>query len=264
MADSSDMNLLVHGFRSQTRITVVLHSLRVAVGEDIRARLVWPTSLDRGRAVNASIRRLYWDTDAQAPVVTDNPQDITGSLPRLITLQPGELAVLTINLGVGTIGSRLPTGRGLPWKTTAAVVETTFYSERFLTALASSSATATPFVFENVPVTTRIMRLRFGIGGAIASIQSGLTDLVVHLNGVSCAVTPSTQIGGPLRVQHKDGSVFTSIEIPVPHSAVGEVLNDSETVSNITVTVWSSHSSGIVISTAVLIVQHHDVSVEYE
>ena len=269
VADSSDMNLLVHGFRSQTRITVVLHSLRVAVGEDIRARLVWPTSLDRGRAVNASIRRLYWDTDAQAPVVTDNPQDITGSLPRLITLQPGELAVLTINLGLGTIGSRLSTDLGLPWKTTAAVIETTFYSERFLTALASSSATATPFVFENVPVTTienvplRIMRLRFGIGGAIASIQSGLTDLVVHLNGALCAVTPSTQIGGPLRVQHKDGSVFTSIEIPVPHSAVGKVLNDSETASNITVTVWSSHSGGIVISTAVLIVQHHDVSVEY-
>ena len=257
-ANTSDMNMLVQGFRTQQRITVVLHSLRVSGGEDTQAKLTWTTSLDLARVVNASIRRLYWDSDVGSPVVTDTHLDVTTSLPSSISLQPGELSVLTINLGRNRL-SRAASDRTLPWRTTSAIVERTFYSDRFLTSLATSAATAaaTPFVFQNIPVGARL-RLRVGIGGANASLHEALANIEVRANGVSCNVDPSTNIGGPLHVQEKDGSVFISIEVSVPESVFKTTHDNSE--ADVNVTIWSSSAGGMVISTSVLVAQYRDAS----
>ena len=258
VTNTSDMNLLVQGFRTQQRITVVLHNLRVYEGEDIQANLQWPASLDLARVVNGSIRRLYWDSDVGAPVVNDIQLDVTTSLPSSISLRPGELCVVTISLGLEG-HSRETSHHALPWRTTAAIIERTFYSERFLTPLATSAATAAAnsFIFQNIPIGARL-RLRVGIGGANTSLHAALDNAQVHANGVSCRVDPSTQIGGPLHIQEKDGSVFTSIEIPVAEWVLGARSDDSDTIVN--VTIWSPNAGGIVISTAVLIAQYNDAS----
>lgn len=302
VASSSDANVQVQAFASapptgvsgssaaSSTMFVVLHNLRPYAGEEMTVALQWPAAFRRAAAsatssssgkisravaaLKASVRRLRWDDAAMAPSVTNEPLG-SDALPGSITLQPGELAVLTVDVSA-TEAARLLLN--------STVIETTLYSDRGLftpLALSAAAAAAMPFTFnlpppsivrrtrrvETAAVTT--MRLRLSLGGANASLAGALAGLHVVVNGNAYAVDAATMVAGPPHVQPKDGSTLTAIEVPVNPAHVLRMdalprngAEDDEEVAvlaevdthTVTVQVWSADAGGLIISTAVLVV----------
>lgn len=207
VARSDTANVQVHGFRSSngsyTEVSLVLNNLAFQAGSNMTVLLDWPKSILQGLTL-IETRRLYWDETTAIPQL----DILTGgdAAPAKLELRPAELVVMQLQLSTD-----------IPKTITN---EFTIYPDRFLQSMANSEAAARPYMFSLLNRSRMdglAMRVRIGFGGganssegSLASFTRTATGLGVTINGVPCEIDIETQIAGPLHINHKDFTFFSS------------------------------------------------------
>ena len=275
---SDTADLQVHGFCSSanqtdgnaTTLTLVINNLAFARGSNRTVALSWPAAMaaTTSSASVIDVKRLYWDETTATPQL-DVANSVGGTaVPSQLELRPAELVVLRVSTGSARFGADVDATPSAAAGRT--INEQTVYPDRLLQPMASSEAAAAPYMFRlpasttpagtttragTTPADASSMRVRVGFGGSAASTADSkaafartVASMAIKVGGVACKVDPVRQIAGPLHVNAKDFTYFTSIEVEAP-SAI------SAAPEKVEVLVWSAAAdNSTVVSTVVLTV----------
>ena len=233
---------------------VVVNNVDMGLDGNKSVRLVWP--IDGGQdVISIKSTRLFWSGPKHGGAPTIEKRDLAPrALPLQLSLTPGELSILTVTT----------TGAGIPKRT--AIDERTYYSRQILQPMASSLATAKPYIFESgtsgtteqAPVRPTKVRVSFGGGAdsmadAHSSFAKGASEMGVVVAGHPCAINPSKQIGGQLHVG-KDFSFLSAIEVDVP-----PMMWDGRALQ---VVIWSAAARNSSVVSSVVLVGEVPVAID--
>eukprot|EP01043_Picozoa_sp_COSAG02_P079994 COSAG02_NODE_18799_length_918_cov_1.564103_1_plen_210_part_00 len=209
----------MQAFRGANRWQVVLNNLAYSEDSSTTVQLHWDDELSGDElhavpVVSAQLQRLYWSETAGSPVV-DNQTFASGVIPTQLELRPAEALILTVETVMP------PTNDNHQSRTVRTVDETTFYSERILHPLASTKASAEPYLFTETMNSSSqavaFMRVRVGFGGSASSLEdakkayhTAAAAMIVEVDGVACTVDYTRQVAGPLHINKKDFTITAS------------------------------------------------------